>query len=84
MDTTASRGGTVIVLDSYRLKPHGVQISRLVSSATGTLSNTSATQLAAPAVADSLLRHTKMPLQCPKAHREHKVRLSTLGLISNG
>ncbi|CAH2267252.1 jg14720 [Pararge aegeria aegeria] len=31
MHTTAPRGGTVVVSDSYRLKPHGVPTSRLVA-----------------------------------------------------
>ncbi|CAH2237303.1 jg15764 [Pararge aegeria aegeria] len=51
---------------SVRLKPHGIPTIRLVW-----LSHTSATQLAAPAIADPPLRHTKMPLQSPKVHREH-------------
>ncbi|CAH2267803.1 jg5740 [Pararge aegeria aegeria] len=82
MDTTAPRGGTVIMSDSYRLKLHGVPTSG--GWATGTLSRTSATQLAAPAIAGPPLGHTKMSLQSPKAHWEHKVRLPTRGLISNG
>ncbi|CAH2231962.1 jg4023 [Pararge aegeria aegeria] len=36
------------------------------------LGHTSGTQLAAPTIAGPPLGHTKMSLQSPKAHREHK------------
>ncbi|CAH2218835.1 jg22721 [Pararge aegeria aegeria] len=74
MDTIAPRRGTVIMSDSYRLKPHVVGPRERFRTLPRHY-----WRRAAPVIAGPPLGHTKMSLQLPKAHREHKVRLPTRG-----
>ncbi|CAH2226560.1 jg2203 [Pararge aegeria aegeria] len=64
MDTTAPRGGTVVMSDSSRLKPHGVPTSHLVAGPRERVRTQPAATL-------------KRLYKSPKAHEEQRVHLPT-------